>query len=130
LVNGDSIAQEEAVGEVTYFHLEFDVHTVIYAEDAPAESFIDDESRGMFDNAAEYAHLYPSSRHDRPSSTAPRIEEGWDLEALRRRLQASWWAAHLGESVPSSHVSHAYDVGRCYARTTPQSQGRRQQRTQ
>jgi Hint domain len=88
LVNGASIVQEEAVDEVTYLHLEFDSHAVIYAEGAAAESFVDDDSRAMFDNAAEYARLYPHATHEPARFCAPRVEEGEELEAVRRRLTA------------------------------------------
>jgi len=86
LVNGESIIQVEAVDEVTYFHLEFDTHAVIYAEGAPSESFVDDESREMFDNAAEYARLYPRAVRTPAHFCAPRVDQGWELEAVRRRL--------------------------------------------
>jgi Hint domain len=87
LVNGESIIQEDAVDELTYIHLEFDGHTVIFAEGAPSESFVDDDSRQMFDNAAEYARLYPDSTREPVRFCAPRVEQGWELEAVRQRLE-------------------------------------------
>lgn len=88
LVNGKSVVQEEFVEEVTYFHLEFDMHAVIFAEGAPAESFIDDESREQFDNAGEYRALYPEAIRQPARFCAPRVEDGEPLEAVRRRLRA------------------------------------------
>jgi len=61
---------------------------VIYAEGAASESFVDDESRAMFDNAAEYARLYPNAVCVRARFCAPRTEDGEELEAVRRRLAA------------------------------------------
>ena len=58
LVNGLSIVQAERVGSVEYFHIELDTHDVIIADGALSESFIDDNSRGMFHNAHEYDTLY------------------------------------------------------------------------
>jgi Ca2+-binding RTX toxin-like protein len=53
LVNGTSITRECDVPPVfTYWHIELDVHAVIFAEDAPAESFIDNVDRLHFDNWA------------------------------------------------------------------------------
>jgi hypothetical protein len=86
LVNGASISQPEATAEVRYFHLEFDAHEVIYAEGAPSESYVDEGSRGRFDNAAEYATLYPNAVSTPARFCAPRTEEGEALEVVRQRL--------------------------------------------
>jgi hypothetical protein len=86
LINGASITRESALHEVTYLHLEFDSHAVILAEGAAAESFVDDESRGMFDNAHEFGELYPAHVPKPARSCAPRIEEGAELEQVRGRL--------------------------------------------
>ncbi len=85
LVNGISIVQEHGLGRVDYFHVELDSHDVLLAEGAPSESFLDDNSRGMFHNAGEFAALYPQA----PISggfCAPKVDEGYELEAIRRRL--------------------------------------------
>ena len=86
LINGDSILQDESIAAVTYYHLEFDSHDVIYAEGAAAESFVDDESRLMFDNVAEYWSLYPQGPPQAARFCAPRVEEGPELECIRRGL--------------------------------------------
>jgi autotransporter passenger strand-loop-strand repeat protein len=88
LVNGTSIVQLEAVESVAYFHVELESHDVILAEGAPAESFVDDQSRGMFHNAAEYSTLYPDARRVPARYCAPRVEDGEMLEAVRCRLAA------------------------------------------
>ncbi|MGX7346257.1 Hint domain-containing protein [Acetobacter pasteurianus] len=88
LVNGTSIMQAEAMDEVAYFHIELESHDVIFANGAWSETFVDDESRGMFHNAAEYAALYPSAHKQPAQYCAPRVEEGPRLEAIRKRLNA------------------------------------------
>jgi hypothetical protein len=88
LVNGVSIVQETAVGELTYLHLEFEAHEIVFAEGAPSESFADDDSRQMFDNAAEFHELYPEATRRDPEFCAVRVEEGEALENIRRRLAA------------------------------------------
>jgi hypothetical protein len=88
LVNGTSIRQEQSLSEVTYFHLEFDHHAVIWAEGAPSESFVDEASREMFDNAEEFHRLYPRNVRKPPDLCAPRVEEGRELERVRQRLAA------------------------------------------
>lgn len=96
LVNGISIVQAEVVDQVEYFHLELDGHAVILAECAPAESFVDDDSRGMFHNAGEYRALYPDAPSGPARYCAPRVEEGELLESLRTKL-----AARAGLTAPA-----------------------------
>lgn len=86
LVNGISILREDDLDVLTYFHLEFDRHMLIYAEGAAAESFVDDESRDMFENAAQYRVLYPNGVRTFAQFCAPRVEDGEQLEAARLHL--------------------------------------------
>ena len=86
LVNGISIVQADEVESVEYFHVELDSHDVILAEGAPSETFVDDDSRGMFHNAQEYALLYPDEASPPTRYCAPRLDEGFEVEAIRRRL--------------------------------------------
>jgi hypothetical protein len=86
LVNGSSIIQERSVTDVSYLHLELPGHAVIYAEGAPAESFIDGDSRTMFDNAWEQSPGHALEVPTPPIFCAPRVEEGAELEAVRRRI--------------------------------------------
>jgi hypothetical protein len=68
------------------FHVELETHDVISAEGAWSETFVDDDSRGMFHNADEYAELYPKDvRHD-ARYCAPRLDAGHKVEAIRRRI--------------------------------------------
>jgi autotransporter-associated beta strand protein len=86
LVNGVSIVRATQVDEVEYFHLELDTHDVIIAEGAPSETFIDDDSRMMFRNAHEYTLLYPNEPRNPPRFCAPRLNEGYEIEAARRHI--------------------------------------------
>ena len=85
LVNGVSIVQAERVDKVEYFHIELDTHDVIIAEGALSESFIDDDSRGMFHNAHEYRALYPGGGDTASRNTARR---GW-MTATRSKRYGS-----------------------------------------
>ena len=87
LVNGTSIVQDAACRRVDYLHIELARHDVILAEGAPSETFLDDDSRGLFHNAGEYRALYS----DEPAAgryCGPRVESGFALEAIRQRLDA------------------------------------------
>ena len=88
LVNGASIVKARRVESVTYWHVELDSHDVLLAEDAPAESFVDDGGRAIFHNAAAYRALYPQapSWAGEAAYCAPRVTDGFALEAIRRRL--------------------------------------------
>jgi hypothetical protein len=86
LVNGVSVVQAEQVEKVEYFHIELETHDIIVAEGALSETFIDDDSRGMFHNAHEYRALY-SDEIARPASyCAPRRDEGFAVEAARKGI--------------------------------------------
>jgi O-antigen biosynthesis protein len=85
LVNGTTIIRERGLETVDYFHIELDEHDVIFAEGAPSESYIDDDSRGAFHNAAEYEALYGADGGPK-TFYAPRVEQGPELEAIRARL--------------------------------------------
>jgi hypothetical protein len=97
LVNGTSIVQVGAVDRVEYFHLELETHDVIVADGAPAETFVDDDSRGMFNNAPEYRGLYPYAVRTEPRYCAPRVEEGHELETVRRRINSRSWTDDMGQ---------------------------------
>jgi hypothetical protein len=63
LVNGTSIVRAPNVPEVfTYYHIEVDDHSLILAENMPAETFVDNVDRASFDNWDEYQALYPEGK--------------------------------------------------------------------
>jgi hypothetical protein len=63
LVNGSSIVRESDVPRVfTYYHVEVDDHSLILAENTPAETFVDNVDRLAFDNWAEHEELYPEGK--------------------------------------------------------------------
>ena len=95
LANGDSIVKMEGLEEIHYFHVELDAHDVIVAEGALAETYVEDDNRGMFHNAVEFHRLYPDAPTHLPARYClPRLEEGYALEVLRRKL--AWRARRLG----------------------------------
>ena len=84
LVNGTTVVQDLDCRAVEYFHLELDEHDVIWADGALAETFLDDDSRFLFNNAAEYRPAGPGSREK--AFCAPRVEDGYALETIRDRV--------------------------------------------
>jgi hypothetical protein len=85
LVNGVGILRCPGYGAVRYFHVELDAHDIIFAEGTPAETFVNCDCRDMFENAAEFAALYGNDPV-RPAFCAPRVEQGFLLQALHRSL--------------------------------------------
>jgi hypothetical protein len=86
LVNGVSIVQAERPDKVEYFHIELESHDVIIAEGALSETFIDDDSRDIFHNAHEYRALYPDAATLPARYCAPRLEDGGEVETVRRHI--------------------------------------------
>ena len=86
LVNGVSVIQAEEVDRVDYFHIELDSHDVILAEGAWSETFVDDDSRGMFHNVHEHRVLYPGEIRRPARYCAPRLDTGYEVEAARRLI--------------------------------------------
>ena len=64
LVNGVTIVQAERVENVEYFHVELETHDVIIAEGALSETFIDEDSRGMFHNARRIRRIVSGGADD------------------------------------------------------------------
>ena len=86
LVNDVSIVHAERIERVEYFHIELETHDVIVAEGALSETFIDDDSRGLFHNAQEYRRLYAQETVVPAHYCAPRLDGGYELETIRQRI--------------------------------------------
>ena len=99
LVNGRSVVQADQVDRVVYYHVELDSHDLLLAEGAPSESFVDDDSRGMFHNAFEYGRLYPDHRPTPACYVAPRLDSGYEVELARRRILGRWVAKWVREDL-------------------------------
>jgi hypothetical protein len=89
LVDGISITQESNFRDVHYYHIELPQHGIIFAEGAPAESFLNVGHRGMFDNSGEPVMLHPEAMHAERArgSCAPLVFSGEKLAQIRTRLR-------------------------------------------
>ncbi len=88
LVNGATVTQDAAADAVHYIHLELDRHAVIFAEGAASETFVDDDSRAMFQNAHEHAAAFPDHVPVPASYCAPRVVDGEVLARIKRGIDA------------------------------------------
>jgi Tol biopolymer transport system component len=87
LVNGVSVIQAEQVAQISYYHIELENHEIIFAENCPAETFMREDFRARFQNAAEYARLYPGDSATE-TSCLPLLDHGFQLHAIQRRIAA------------------------------------------
>ena len=63
LINGTTIVRERNVpGKFVLHHIEVDDHSLVLAENTPAETFVDNVDRTRFDNWPEYQALYPAGK--------------------------------------------------------------------
>ena len=83
LVNGVSITQAAQAERVDYLHIELDGHAVLYAENCPAESYLEDGCRHLFHNAASY-----TGPKVLPAPLLPRVEDGFVLQEIWQRIAA------------------------------------------
>jgi hypothetical protein len=58
----------------TVFHVETENHEIILAEGAPAETFIDNVTRELFDNYAEFEALYGAAPEPMQELPQPRAK--------------------------------------------------------
>jgi hypothetical protein len=79
LVNGTSIVRTPAPAETfTYYHVELADHSLLLADNVPAESFIDNVDRLAFDNWAEHEAL--------GEATAPLVEMPYPRAKAARQV--------------------------------------------
>lgn len=63
LINGTSIVRETNVPTTfVYYHVEVENHSLVLAENTPAETFVDNVDRLSFDNWAEHEAIYPNGK--------------------------------------------------------------------
>jgi collagen type I/II/III/V/XI/XXIV/XXVII alpha len=90
LVNGTTIASDESLTRIMYFHVELETHDVLLAEGLPAESWLDTGNRHMFANAPITALAFDETRGASQAwsgrAYAELVESGPVLEEARRRI--------------------------------------------
>jgi antigen 43 len=86
LLNGTTVTRADDIAAVRYFHVELPRHAVLYAEGAPAESYLDTGSRNQFANVLSYLDLDSDPDAPPPQPCLPTLTEGAALEGVRARL--------------------------------------------
>ncbi|MGC8476590.1 MAG: Hint domain-containing protein [Acetobacteraceae bacterium] len=73
LVNGMSIRRELFNGPVTYLHIEFAEHSILFVEGVPAESFLDEQNdRSFFEAGSAVTALRPTLPNLNDPAHSPR----------------------------------------------------------
>ena len=111
LLNGATVVQE-AAEKVMYFHVELDRHDVLFAEGAPAESFLDTGNRAAFENGGATVMAHPDfarAVRDR-NACAELVWQGPALAVVRARLAARAWL--LGWALTDEPDLHVVAGGR------------------
>jgi hypothetical protein len=100
LVNGTSIIRDSETPAVfVYYHIELDDHSLIMAENAPAETFMDNVDRMNFDNWQEHTALYPGGR-DIAELSYPRAKAARQVpQHIRAEIAARAAILELGRAV-------------------------------
>jgi hypothetical protein len=105
LVNRVSILSVEGLEQVDYLHLELDSHDLVFAEAMAAESYVDCDNRNAFQNAAEFAQLYPEASLEKHGFCLPHMdnERTERLDAVRQRVarQSGWEGSDNQDEKPS-----------------------------
>jgi hypothetical protein len=91
LVNGRTIIREQSGNVIEYFHIEVEGQAIVFADGAPAETYVNHDNRRMFANWHEYVALYGD---DQPRTDAdgkfervyPCVTSGPALEAIVSEL--------------------------------------------
>lgn len=111
LVNGATIRRLTPRGGFDYVHVELDRHDVLLAEGAPAESFIDLDTRWMFENAAEA----PAGASREPCGRRIGADDK-TLAMIRARLARGdppgkgRWTGHLDRAGPDLMIGWAMNL--------------------
>ena len=84
---------------------------MIIAEGAASETFVDDDSRGVFHNAPEFYAAHRGYAPQRPARyCAPRLEDGFALEILREKLAGRAARLQPDGTTPAAQIRGNIDV--------------------
>ncbi|MGE4481501.1 NF038122 family metalloprotease [Acidocella sp.] len=107
LVNQVNVLQAPCQGRVDYLHIELDRHDLLVSDGCWSESYLNETPRGWFQNAADYAALYPGEETPH-APCLPRLEDGLALEALRHWVNGRAGVDLVAE--PAGRMRGAVDV--------------------
>ncbi|MQB41377.1 Hint domain-containing protein [Rhizobium sp. ICMP 5592] len=85
LINGTTISQILVLQPITYFHIELEAHDIVWAEGAPAETYLDLGNRHTFLEPGVL--LFTSPAREQASSRYPIAYEGFAVDQARMLVE-------------------------------------------
>lgn len=104
LINGTSITQNATLEPFTYHHIELEQHSVLIADGAYAESYLDLDNRAKFLELGTLMFLSPANTR-KAVHCYPPVYSGSTLDAIRETLELR--AGELGYSKDKEDLSQA-----------------------
>ncbi|WP_286202970.1 Hint domain-containing protein [Rhizobium lusitanum] len=95
LINGTTISQILTLQPVTYFHIELEAHDIVWAEGAPAETYLDLGNRHTFLEPGVLLFTSPARKH--ASSRYPIAYEGLAIDQARMFVESRGQALGIAE---------------------------------
>lgn len=101
LVNGHSIAFDRTRRAFDYFHFETEAHSVVLAEGASSESYLDTGNRALYDCQSSAPILTPRHLSWDTDAAAPLARDRETIETVWRAIAARAGLTEVGERNPT-----------------------------
>jgi hypothetical protein len=105
LLNGATITRDARLRSVRYFHVELDQHDILFADGLPAESYLDCDNRGVFENAEAPLELHPNLSADHQQARREQFSCA-PFAADAERVEPVWWKL----AIRASQIGHTIDA--------------------
>lgn len=110
LVNGHSIFYDRTFNAYTYYHVETEKHSVIMADGALTESFLDTESQRLFYETTDVVKLRCGRQTWEHDGAAPRVTERCVVEPIYHRLAERAQAKQFPSQIQNFDITFDPDL--------------------
>ncbi|GBQ93816.1 Hint domain-containing protein [Asaia krungthepensis] len=111
LVNGRSIAYDRSITHFDYYHIETDKHSIIWADGALSESYLDTGDRRRFAQPGAVVHLInaPEATWEGDGAAPLRVDRGF-VEPLHASLSHRAASLNLGSQIAAPEITEDPDL--------------------
>ncbi|WP_162922320.1 Hint domain-containing protein [Asaia bogorensis] len=111
LVNGRSIYYDHSITHFDYYHVETDAHSIIWADNAPSESYLDTGDRKRFAQPGAVVHILnaPEATWEGDGAAPLRVDRAF-VEPLHASLAHRAASLNLGSVVQQPEVTEDPDL--------------------